>query len=406
MPFKKITFENKNGEKLVARLDMPVDGEILACALFAHCFTCSKNLKAVGHISNALTDRGIAVMRFDFTGLGESGGEFENTNFSSNVDDLLAAAQFLSDQYMGPEILIGHSLGGAAVLQAAAKLDTIAAVATIGAPYDPAHVKHLLEDSIEEIEQAGVASVSLAGRSFTIKKQFLDDLDQVNVEQTIKSLRSALMVFHSPLDQTVGIENAAKIYEVAKHPKSFVSLDEADHLLTKEEDSRYVGEVLAVWVGKFITARDEDKPVVEYSDYRVVAYIGQDHYQTHINASGHSIVADEPLSVGGSNLGPTPYDLLNASLGACTAMTLRMYADRKKWPLAGVKVTLKHEKVHVEDCKECETRDKKIDQIERELILEGPLDEQQRSRLLEIADKCPVHRTLHSEIKVVTILQS
>lgn len=406
MPFKKIVFENKNGETLVARLDMPVDDEIQACALFAHCFTCSKNLRAVGHISSALTDRGIAVMRFDFTGLGESGGDFANTNFSSNVDDLVAAARFLAENYQAPEILIGHSLGGAAVLQAAAQVESVVAVATIGAPYDPAHVKHLLEGSIEEIERTGLAAVNLAGRSFTIKKQFLDDLEKVKVEKAIRSLRRALIVFHSPLDQTVGIENAAKIYEAAKHPKSFVSLDEADHLLTREEDSRYVGEVLAAWVRKFITTRDESKPVVEYNDHRVVAYIGTDHYQTHINASGHSIVADEPLSVGGRNLGPTPYDLLNASLGACTAMTLRMYADHKKWPLEGVKVTLKHEKVHASDCEECETKDKKIDQIERELILEGPLDEQQRKRLLEIADRCPVHRTLHNKIKVVTTLHS
>jgi len=406
MPFKKITFENKNGESLVARLDLPVDGAMRACALFAHCFTCSKNLKAVGHISNALTDRGIGVLRFDFTGLGESGGEFENTNFSSNVDDLIAAAEFLKSNYRAPDILIGHSLGGAAVLQAAAQLEHVAAVATIAAPFDPAHVKHLLEDSIEEIEQKGVASVNLAGRSFTIKKQFLDDLDSVRAEQTIRSLRRPLIVFHSPVDQTVSIENAAKIYEAAKHPKSFVSLDQADHLLTNEEDSQYVGVVLAAWAGKFIHKETPEKAPAESEDHRVVAYIGKDHYQTHINASGHSIVADEPLSVGGSNLGPTPYDLLNASLGACTAMTLRMYADHKKWPLDGVKVVLEHNKVHVSDCAECETKDKKIDLIKRELVLEGPLDEQQKKRLLEIADRCPVHRTLHNEINVVTSLQS
>lgn len=406
MPFKKITFENTNGESLVARLDLPVDGSMRACALFAHCFTCSKNLKAVGHISNALTDRGIGVLRFDFTGLGESGGEFENTNFSSNVDDLIAAAQFLKTNYQAPDILIGHSLGGAAVLQAAAQLEDVAAVATIGAPFDPAHVKHLLEDSIEEIEQKGRASVNLAGRSFTIKKQFLDDLDSVRVEQTIRSLRRPLIVFHSPVDQTVSIENAAKIYEAAKHPKSFVSLDQADHLLTNEEDSQYVGVVLAAWAGKFIKKEAPERAPAESEDHRVVAYIGKDRYQTHINASGHSIVADEPLSVGGSNLGPTPYDLLNASLGACTAMTLRMYADHKKWPLDGVKVVLEHNKVHANDCAECETKDKKIDLINRELVLEGPLDEKQKNRLLEIADRCPVHRTLHNEIKVVTSLQS
>ena len=404
MPFKKITFDNNNGETLVARLDMPVDGEMEACALFAHCFTCSKNLKAVGHISNALTEQGIGVLRFDFTGLGESGGEFENTNFSSNVDDLVAAAEFLKENYQAPDILIGHSLGGAAVLQAAAQLDYVSAIATIGAPFDPAHVKHLLEDSIEEIERTGIASVRLAGRSFTIKKQFLDDLDQVRVEQTIRSLKQALIVFHSPIDNTVGIENAAKIYESAKHPKSFVSLDKADHLLSDEEDSRYVGIVLAAWARKYVSREEPAAPAIEDTEHLVTAYIGRDHYQTHIKASGHAIVADEPASVGGTNLGPTPYDLLNASLGACTAMTLRMYADHKKWPLDGVKVVLKHEKVHVEDCKDCESKDKKIDRIVRQLYLEGPLDEKQQKRLIEIADRCPVHRTLHNEIQVVTTL--
>ena len=406
MPFEKITFENSSGETLVARLDMPVDGNMQACALFAHCFTCSKNLRAVGHISNALTERGIGVLRFDFTGLGESGGDFANTNFSSNVDDLLAAAEFLKNNYQAPEILIGHSLGGAAVLQAAGKLDYVSAVATIGAPYDPAHVKHLLEDSIEEIERKGVASVNLAGRSFTIKKQFLDDLERIGVEQTIRSLDRALIVFHSPLDRTVGIGNAAKIFEAAKHPKSFVSLDKADHLLTDEEDSHYVGVVLAAWAKKYISKQQPATEIEQDEDHRVVAYIGRDHYQTQINASGHALVADEPLSVGGSNLGPTPYDLLNASLGACTAMTLRMYADRKKWPLEGVKVVLKHEKTHATDCEECESKNKKIDRIERDLQLEGPLDEEQRQRLLEIADRCPVHRTMHNEIQVVTTLQS
>ena len=406
MPYKKITFENKNGEPLVARFDMPVDGDIQACALFAHCFTCSKNLRAVGHISNALTDRGIGVLRFDFTGLGESGGEFENTNFSSNVEDLIAAAEFLKKNYQAPDILIGHSLGGAAVLQATAQLKDVSAVATIGAPYDPAHVKHLLEDSIEEIERTGIASVSLAGRSFTIKKQFLDDLDRVRVEQTIRSLKRALIVFHSPVDQTVGIENAAQIFEAAKHPKSFVSLDQADHLLTNEKDSQYVGLVLAAWAQKYISKKDPSSRGQEHEDHRVTVYIGKDRFQTHINASGHAIVADEPASVGGTNLGPTPYDLLNASLGACTAMTLRMYADHKKWPLDGVKVVLNHEKVHAKDCEDCETKDKKIDQINRDIELEGALDDKQRQRLLEIADRCPVHRTLHNEIQVVTTLQS
>ena len=406
MPFKKITFENKEGDSLGARLDLPVDGSPSAYALFAHCFTCSKNLRAVGHISNALTERGIAVMRFDFTGLGESAGDFANTNFSSNVEDLLSAAAYMKAQFEAPDILIGHSLGGAAVLQAAGRLDHVKAVATIAAPYDPAHVKHLLNDSIEEIERSGKAAVTLAGRVFTIKKQFLDDLDEVRSKENIRSLQKALLVFHSPVDRTVSIDNAAKIYEAARHPKSFVSLDQADHLLTNEEDSQYVGAVLAAWARKFISVPEpEETPAAESTDHdhRTVVYIGTDRFRTEINASGHTLIADEPRSVGGTNLGPTPYDLLNASLGACTVMTLRMYADHKKWPLEGVRVELKHDKIYAEDCEHCEAEaGSKIDRIERVLQFEGPLDEAQKKRLVEIADKCPVHRTLHGDICVVT----
>ena len=407
MPSQRVTFSNKQGDALAARLDMPVEGEPVAYAIFAHCFTCSKNLKAVGHISNALTMQGIAVLRFDFTGLGNSAGDFANTNFSSNVDDLLAAAAYLSGHHQAPDILVGHSLGGAAVLQAASRLNHVAAVATIGAPFDPGHVKHLLEESIDEIEAAGKATVSLAGRSFTIKKQFLDDLETQRADEVIRSLKRALLVFHSPIDTTVGIDNAAKIFGAAKHPKSFISLDQADHLLTREADSLYVGTVLAAWAQKYISTidRTEDTPEPT-SEHRVAVRIGSEGFRTEINANGHMLVADEPVSVGGTDTGPTPYDLLNASLGACTVMTLRMYADHKKWPLEGATVYLKHGKIHASDCEECETKgDAKIDRIERVLAFEGPLDDAQKRRLMEIADRCPVHRTLHGEINVVTTLK-
>lgn len=406
MPFQKLTFENRNGETLAARLDLPADGKPIACALFAHCFTCSKNLKAVANISRALNQEGFAVLRFDFTGLGESEGDFADTNFSSNVEDLVDAATFMGNMFEAPAILIGHSLGGAAVLQAAQHLPSVKAVATIGAPYDPQHVSHLFEDNVDRIEAEGAARVLLAGRAFTIKKHFLDDLKAQNVERTIRRLKRALLVFHSPVDKTVGVENARLIYDAAKHPKSFISLDQADHLLTNEADSRYVGAVLAAWAIKYINLPDvegagEDEP------HAVTARIGTSGFQTEIIANGHRMLADEPKSVGGTNHGPTPYDLLLASLGSCTAMTLRMYADHKGWSLDGVTVRLRHSKIHAHDCASCTTEgDVHIDRIERILQLSGDLSEQQRQRLLEIADRCPVHRTLSGEIDIQTELDT
>lgn len=404
MLFEKVTFENKEGNQLAARLDQPADSKPIACALFAHCFTCSKNLKAVGNISRALTDQGIAVLRFDFTGLGESEGDFADTTFSSNVDDLVEAAGFMADNYEAPAILIGHSLGGAAVLQAAARIESTRAVATIGAPYDPQHVQHLLDDSVEEIEATGQAHVTLASRTFTIKKQFLDDLKETRMEETIRNLGRALLIFHSPLDKIVGIDNAARIFKAAKHPKSFISLDQADHLLMEEADSRYVGAVLGTWVRKYIgVAREAIEPTQPEAG-QVVTRTAQG-LRTEIIASGHSLVADEPESVGGTNAGPNPYDLLAAALGSCTSMTLRMYADRKGWPLEEAIIRLKHDRIHAKDCEDCESDHGMIDQIEREIEVIGDLDEAQWQRLKEIANKCPVHRTLHGEIKVRTSLR-
>jgi putative redox protein len=405
MLFKKLTFENASGETLAARLDLPPDGAPVAYALFAHCFTCSKNLRAVSNIARALTREGIAVLRFDFTGLGESEGEFADTNFSSNVDDLRFAARMLADRFEAPRILIGHSLGGAAVLRVAASIPAAVAVATIGAPFDPGHIRHLFEESIEEISGEGSAVVNLGGRPFTIKRQFVADLAGHDPSEHIGRLGRALAVFHSPFDRIVGIENAAKIFDAARHPKSFISLDNADHLLRREQDSLYVGHVISAWAHKYIGVSQEEQKETPVDDNRVVARIGSDHFRTEILANGHSLVADEPRPVGGTNQGPTPYDLLVGALGACTAITLRMYADRKEWPLDSVSVRLSHTKVHARDC-DCDTEHSgMIDVIERELELVGDLDGEQRSRLEQIANRCPVHRSLEGDVVVKTSLQ-
>ena len=390
---------------LSARLELPVDGKPFSYALFAHCFTCNKNLNAVRNISRALSREGIGVLRFDFTGLGDSEGEFADTNFSSNVQDLVAAARFLEQDYGKAEILIGHSLGGAAVLMAAGELPDVKAVATIGAPADPPHVQHLFESSLEEIKEEGIARVSIGGRPFTIKKQFIDDLKSVTLTDRLKDLRKALLVMHGPFDQTVSIDNAAKIYTSAMHPKSFITLDGADHLLTKAEDSLYAGSMIAAWVRKYLKFPE---PPELLSDKQVVARIGSEGFQTEIKAGVHAIVADEPVKVGGTDSGPTPYDLLVAGLGACTVMTMRMYADHKGWHLEQITVHLQHEKVHEKDAENAEKEGSvgKIDQIERVIEIEGDLSDEQKARMMKIADRCPVHRTLHGEIRIPTSLKS
>lgn len=398
---EKIRFENADGNALAARLDRP-DGESpCAFALFAHCFTCSKDLRAAGAISRALTRHGIAVLRFDFTGLGESEGEFADTNFSSNVEDLIAAADHLSEHHEAPRILVGHSLGGAAVLQAAQRLDSVQAVSTIGAPYDPEHVTQHLQDAVEDIEEKGEARVQLAGRTFTIRKQFLDDLAATKMETTIRTLGRALLIFHSPVDQTVGANNAAKIFQAAKHPKSFVSLDDADHLLTDRSDAEYLGVVLGAWAEKYVD-RSVSEPDTPDED---VVTRTEGTYRTAIQAGRHALVGDEPESVGGDD-GPTPYGFLLSALGSCTGMTLRMYSDRKEWPLDETIVRLSHEKVHAEDCENCDTEQGQVDRITREIEIRGRLSDDQRERLFEIANKCPVHRTLLGDVDVRSSLRS
>ncbi len=400
MPFLKLSFKNENGEHLAARLDLPADEKPVAYAMFAHCFTCTKNLNAVVNINRALAKEGIATLRFDFTGLGESEGDFSHTSFSSNVSDLIAAADFLRQEFDAPKLLIGHSLGGAAVLQAAKYIPSSIAVATLGAPSNLTHLARYLKPQQNAIATGGEAEITLAGKTFKIKKQSLDDLDLIPMQEAIQNLNKALLIFHSPVDSIVGIENAAEIFQLARHPKSFISLDRADHLLSNREDSLYVGSVLAAWARKYLEISPPASVARDLTDNRVMTRTGRRGYQTEIVASGHRLLADEPIAVGGSDTGPTPYDYLLAALGACTSMTLRMVADRKGLALDSIVVRLKHQKIHAEDCQSCETKSGKIDSIEREIELEGPLDREQRQRLLEIADRCPVHRTLRSEIIV------
>ncbi len=413
MPSQKVEFPGSHGSALAARLDLPAASP-LAYALFAHCFTCSKETKAATYISKALVDAGIAVLRFDFTGLGGSEGDFSNTNFSSNAGDLVAAAAWLREHYEAPAILLGHSLGGAAVLAAAEEIPEALAVATVGAPFDPAHVSKLLGPASEVIAQEGHAEVNLAGRTFLIRRQFLDDLTSQAPEERLRKLGRALLIFHSPVDTVVDIHNAQQIYLAAKHPKSFVSLDHADHLLTKASDGLYVGQVLAAWAKRYLPApapadAAETAPATAIPESLAEGVVLVEErrdgkFTNTVRTAKHEILADEPLAVGGNERGLSPYELLSAALGACTAMTLRMYADLKKIPLEQVKVELKHGKIHAADCADCATTSGKIDRIERAITLEGELDDAQRARLLEIADKCPVHRTLHSEVQVVTRL--
>ncbi len=400
MASRAVTFPNDRGEMLAASLDLPVSGSPRGYALFAHCFTCGKDLKALRRISHALSARGIGVLRFDFTGLGASEGDFAATTFSSNVTDLVAAARYLEAEHAAPQILVGHSLGGTAVLAAAAALPSVKAVATIGAPSEAAHVVHHFAEHRARIEQEGEAVIDLGGRPFRIRKSLLDDLAATSMGEAIHRLGRALLLFHSPVDRVVGIDNAARIYQAALHPKSFVTLDRADHLLSDADDAEYVGAVIAAWAGKYVDAlaptwRDETP-----GEERVVVRIGAQGFVCDIDAGGHPLAADEPVALGGGDQGPSPYQLLNAALGACTAMTLRMYAERKKLPLEGVRVRLEHAKVHAQDCADCPQESSRVDVIEREIELEGELDAAARQRLLEIADRCPVHRTLHETVVV------
>jgi uncharacterized OsmC-like protein/pimeloyl-ACP methyl ester carboxylesterase len=401
MRSERFNFPNAKGEQLAATLDLPL-GKPAAFALFAHCFTCGKDIFSAKRIAERLTIHGIGVLRFDFTGLGGSEGEFANTHFSSNVDDLVAAADHVRKMHGAPAILIGHSLGGAAVLAAAHRVADARCVVTIAAPCDPGHVTGLFKDHIDKIREHGEVEVALTGRPFRIKREFLDDVAEKKLQDCLADLRKALLIFHSPTDDTVGIENASHIFTAAKHPKSFVSLAGADHLLSKRSDAVYVANVIAAWAERYLEQPIGRSDEQIETDTVLVRETGGGKFQQEIMSGPHRFLADEPVKVGGLDSGPGPYDLLLAGLGACTSMTLRLYADHKKLPLERVSVRLSHNKIHAEDCENCETKDGMIDRIDRNITLEGALDAEQRKRLLEIADKCPVHRTLESEIDIRT----
>lgn len=402
MPPQRVTFPGHNGDMLAARLDLP-DGPHLATALFAHCFTCGKDIPAARRIAARLAGMGIAVLRFDFTGLGHSEGEFANTSFTSNVDDLIAGCSYLEGRGMPPSLMIGHSLGGAAVLKAAAQLDQIKAVATLGAPFDPAHVTHNFAEALPKIQSDGLAEVSLGGRPFKIGKGFVEDVAQETLTPAIAGLNAALLVLHAPRDAIVSIDNAGQIFTAAKHPKSFVTLDDADHLITATADAEYAADVIATWATRYLKLAQPAPPPATPEGIVRVSEADAEGFLQDVNAGPiHHVLADEPLAYGGTNRGMSPYGFLSAGLGACTSMTIRMYARRKGWPLEHVSVDVCHDKVHAQDA-ETGSGDK-IDTWRRRIRLTGPLDATQRQRLLEIADKCPVHRTLEKSSKVETEL--
>jgi putative redox protein len=363
-------------------------------ALFAHCFTCGKDLGSAVRVSGELARRGFLVMRFDFTGLGESEGDFADTTVSSNIEDLVAAADWLRRTHAAPSVLVGHSLGGAAVIAATSQIPEVRAVATIGAPSDPSHVTNVLADDIETIERDGQATVSLAGRPFQVRQAFLDDVREQSLAKHLSEMRASLLVMHSPQDLTVGIENASAIYTAARHPKSFITLDGADHLLGRRKDAIYVGEVVAAWASRYLPDREAPKRAKHSNDVEV--YAGPEGFLNQVVARSHHWLADEPTDVGGTDAGPTPYELLLAALGTCTSITMRMYASRKKWPLRDITVHLRHSKTPGDD-------GKPVDHISREIQMDGDLTDEQRVRMLAIADRCPVHRTLHSEVVVNTV---
>ncbi len=400
----RATFPGSSGAELAARLDLP-GGAVLAFALFAHCFTCTKDALAARRIASSLAAAGVAVLRFDFTGLGSSEGDFANTNFSSNVDDLIRAADYLRRSYEAPAILIGHSLGGAAVLAAAGRISEAKAVVTIGAPADVGHVLRQLGGSLDEIMSAGEAEVTLAGRRFRIRRSFVEDAGMQRLEDKIRTLGRALLILHAPRDDVVGIDNASRIFLAAKHPKSFISLDDADHLLSRPQDAAYAAGVIAAWAARYLPQIPVNSAQAEHV---VVRETGEGKFQNLVAVGRHRLIADEPVAVGGLDTGPNPYDYLSIALGACTAMTLRVYAEHKALALPRISVEVRHGKVAADHCADCgkvaEGRNGKIDRFERIVRIEGEINAELADKVVEIAEKCPVHRTLESSSAIVTRL--
>lgn len=402
-------FANERGQQLHARLERPL-GTVLATAVFAHCFTCSKDLKAARQLSRSLARRGIAVLSFDFAGIGSSDGEFAATTFSTDVDDLVAAASYLEESLAAPSLLVGHSLGGAAVLMAATRLDSVQAVATIGAPADVGHITSMFTDDLEQIEQDGQAEVELAGRRFTISRGFVDALRAIDLTDVVGRLRIAKLFLHAPLDNTVGIDNASTLYTAARHPRSFVGLDGADHLLTDPADARYAADMIATWAQRQlpdVPSLDDDTPLAradgDYDDHGARS-VTSTHLQADVTSRGFLLRADEPSSAGGAETGPTPYDYLAAGLASCTTMTIEMYVARKGWAMDAAHTEVTFDRVHADDCEDCEHGDGHIERFDRTVRVTGDLTDEQREKILSIANRCPVHRTLEGTIEVHTSL--
>ena len=392
----KLEITNSKGYALNAYLDLPADQKPSHYALFAHCFTCASNSNAARNISHALTQHGFGVLRFDFTGLGNSEGEFSDSYFSANVQDLLDVNEYMSAKFQSPSLLVGHSLGGAAVFVAASKLENVKAVATIGTPAHIDHVKQHFSHQFEADHPDDPVKVDIGGRPFVINQEFVDDFSKTDLPKVVKGLKKPILIFHAPFDKIVSIDNAQQLYQAAMHPKSFVSLNDADHLLSKRMDSQYVGDVIGAWVGRYFPPQKDKKLTTEGEQLVGHLNLLEDNFTTFIQTDKHALVADEPTSVGGDDFGPSPYELLGASLAACTAMTLKLYAKRKKWDLEEVYVYITHSKKHIEDMEEKETVF--LDHISKKMKFIGNLSREQKQRLAEIASKCPVHRTLTSEV--------